>query len=157
MDSLVLSCFIGLDILDWLVLFYLTVFFLFYWTDFSCFIWLFFLVLLDWFVLIYWTIFSCFIGLSCHVFKALEIQRNLIDKTVGYLISYKDFTAALTVLRCSPVNSVNICLSSVLHVFNLQFCICYKTVSHNFMSIFENCKSHRLVTQIVPVPSQQPI
>jgi hypothetical protein len=33
-----------------------------------------------------------------NIFKALEIQRNLKDRTVGYLIAHKDCTAELTVL-----------------------------------------------------------
>jgi len=62
------------------------------------------------------TVLSCSIGMLCNVFKALEIQRDLTDRTVSF------YTAELTVLRRSTI-------SSVLHVSNWQFCVCYRAGS----------------------------
>ena len=48
-----------------------------------------------------------FFGMPYNVFKALEIQRNLTDRTVGYLTAYQDVTAEFTVLRRSTISYVN--------------------------------------------------
>jgi hypothetical protein len=121
------SCFLGLSspVL-------LGCFFLFYWTNFSCFVGLFFLDLLDCLFLFCWTVF--------HVLKALETERNLIDRTTGHLISYRYVTAEFTVLRGSTVSSVNIYLQFYTYlIYSSVFvtklpvrilCLHLKTASH---------------------------
>jgi len=88
------------------------------------------------------TVLSCFIGMLCNVFKALEIQRNLIDRTVGFN------TAELTVLRRSPISSVNSYLQFYTYLIDS-----FVYVTEPALRIVENCKSRCLVTQTVPLLS----